>query len=876
LAALPLGHVGDLSRQSSVCEWAVYRSQPPESLPREAASNQVVVGDIPLEPPGFQPRIDLLAELDRARVQVPVVHVVTGRPGVGKTMLAAAYARAKLAAGWRLVAWVNAEDTWSLLAGLARTADAVGLNESDAGRDTSDPGRLVRRRLEADGDRCLIVFDNARDPDLLQPFVPAYGAARVLITGPRRSPAILGTSVPVDVFSGDEAMAFLTARTGRVDAEGAAALAAELGYLPLALAQAASVIAQHSLGYRAYLELLRAVPVEESLSRAVGQPSVPGIAQAVLLSLEDVRAADHTGTCTQVIELLAVLSAAGVRRDLLHAAGQEGALATGGKRVAAALVDEALARLAERAFVTVSLDGETIMVHPTLMLVVRTAMAREQRLTAVCGLAASVLEARALAVSLDRLAVADVPEQVSALVDNAAGPVGEDKELARALLRLLAAAYRDASRDTRELASTEPGPTQEIAATEESSATEQALTADEVVPAEEAASEVAPPEVAPADEVVPAGEVVSAEVAPAEEVVAAEEVAPVQEVAAAEKIPSAEDYIPPSDPILQSAAIVIGHGSDHQVPGEEAAPEPETSMLEPSVTPGERPGRPRRLRVLGLAAAILIIAAASGGTVLLSRPHVAGRPPSQAAAPVSGPAQMAAGWVSQQVSRSAIVACDPAMCAALEARGVPAANLLALHSSTPSPLAAQVVVATSAVRSQFGSRLVSVYAPTIIATFGSGPEQVNVRVVAPDGAAVYLASLRQDVAARKAAGAQLLTNKRIAVTAQAKAQLAAGVVDSRLLILLPALATVHPIQILAFGDPGPGASPGIPWCSADLSGSGRAAGMTDLSYVSWLAGFVEAQLVPFAGSITTLKQDGQLIVRVEFARPSPLGLLTHR
>ena len=205
---------------------------------------------------------------------------------------------------------------------------------------------------------------------------------------------------------------------------------------------------------------------------------------------------------------------------------------------------------------------------------------------------------------------------------------------------------------------------------------------------------------------------------------------------------------------------------------------------------------------------------------------------------------------------------------------MPAANLLVIQSSTTSLLDAQVVVATPAVRGQFGGRLDSVYAPSVMASFGSGSGRVDVQVVAPDGAAAYLAALRQDVAARQAAGAQLLANKQIAVAAQARPQLAAGEIDSRLLILLPALAAVHPIQILAFGDPGPGASPGVPWCSADLSGSGRAAGMADASYVSWLTAYVRAQLLPFAGSIITLTQDDQLTIRIEFSRPSPLGLLT--
>jgi hypothetical protein len=312
-------------------------------------------------------------------------------------------------------------------------------------------------------------------------------------------------------------------------------------------------------------------------------------------------------------------------------------------------------------------------------------------------------------------------------------------------------------------------------------------------------------------------------------------------------------------------------------PEVEHEPEPERSRLErPRIAAQPLHGRrTRRIRVVGLVAAFLILMVAGGVTLALVRPPANLRPSGHAASAAAGPVQMAAEWISQQVSRSTIVACDPAMCSALEDEGVPAANLLILRTTTASPLHAQLVVATPTVRSQFGSRLDSVYAPAVIAGFGSGSGRVNVQVVAPAGAAAYLTALRQDVAARQIAGAQLLANKHIVVTAEARRQLTAGEVDSRLLIMLPALAALHPIQVLAFGDPGPGATPGVPLCSADLSGSGQAAGMTDASYLSWLTSFVRAQLLPFAGSAALVRQGDQLVVRVEFSKPSPLGLLSH-
>ena len=403
----------------------------------------VVVGEIPQEPLGFQPRADLLAALDGpgAGSRVVVLRAVIGMPGVGKTQLVAAYARARVNDRWRLVAWVNAEESGSLLVGMAAVSEALGLTDGTASASGYDAGRVVRHWLETDGDHCLIVFDNAADPDALRPFVPAAGAAWVLITSNRQSMANFGMVVSVDVFSHDEALAFLAARTSLADTAGAGAVADELGYLPLALAQAAAVIAAQRLSYETYLHRLRALRVDEYLTKEEGQPYPRGVAEAVLLSLDAIEASDQSGVCTGVMEITAVLSAAGMRRDLLYEAGRAGVVAGSEHRavVSADLVDRALAQLAGRSLLTFSMDGLTVTVHRLVMRVVRERLAMTGKLAAVCRAAATALEARVktLDVSQDRKAARDIPEQVAALMENTAGLTGEaDEELAARLVYL--------------------------------------------------------------------------------------------------------------------------------------------------------------------------------------------------------------------------------------------------------------------------------------------------------------------------------------------------------------------------------------------------------------------------------------------------------
>jgi hypothetical protein len=297
---------------------------------------------------------------------------------------------------------------------------------------------------------------------------------------------------------------------------------------------------------------------------------------------------------------------------------------------------------------------------------------------------------------------------------------------------------------------------------------------------------------------------------------------------------------------------------------------------------GRRLGRVRRLwpararwRVLLVAALVAVVFVAGAATVRLSRGGgLGGEPGQQAGAPALAAAaaarQQAAAWVASQAGADAIVACDPAMCAALQAHGVPAGRLLVLSPARGDPLGSDLVVATPAVRNQFGARLPGVYAPATLATFGSAAARIDVRAMAPLGAAAYRQQLITDVRARKAAGALLLRNRRIHVAAAARAALAGGEVDSRLLVTLAALAAIHPLDIAGFGSPGRGASAGVPSRSADIAGGSR-----HPASLHSLMTILRAQRSPYLPSSLEIVRVPALgsALRVEYPVPSPLGLL---
>jgi hypothetical protein len=209
------------------------------------------------------------------------------------------------------------------------------------------------------------------------------------------------------------------------------------------------------------------------------------------------------------------------------------------------------------------------------------------------------------------------------------------------------------------------------------------------------------------------------------------------------------------------------------------------------------------------------------------------------------------------------------MCAALEADRVPTSSLVVLGPAALDPLGSDLVVATAAVRAEFGPRLAGVYAPEVIASFGTGTERIDVRAIAADGAAAYRSSLAADQSSRIAVGKQLLSNKQLTVSPGARSALTAGDVDARLLTLLAGLAQQQPVTVLAFGDTSPGADSSVPLRSVRITP--RISRAKAGARLRAMQSFISAQQQPYLPLRTSTTG---LSLTVEYAAPSPLGLLS--
>jgi hypothetical protein len=183
----------------------------------------------------FVGRDDALARLEAGLAGGGSV-VVFGLGGVGKSELALQYAHAHRKS-CVLTWWVNAEDGSQIEAGLAALAGRI-CPELALVATTSEAAGWAVSWLQAHAG-WLLILDDVSEPGDVEPLLGELHGGRIVLTT-RRDAGWQRIAAPVrlDVLAPGPATALITAITGSAgagDALVAGEIAAELGFLPLAL-----------------------------------------------------------------------------------------------------------------------------------------------------------------------------------------------------------------------------------------------------------------------------------------------------------------------------------------------------------------------------------------------------------------------------------------------------------------------------------------------------------------------------------------------------------------------------------------------------------------------------------------------------------------
>lgn len=291
----------------------------------------VCFGAIPGRAPGYIARdeyrrlCDALADGGEATLSA-----LRGMKGVGKSQIAAQYARECRDAGWNLVAWINAAPAGApdeglpsgAETGLAELANQLGLVDPSA-PPAKSARTLVNWLNSGEAVDRLIVFDNLERADDLRDLQLIGPGLRVIVTTNLRG-GVLGESIPVEVFSREQSKAFLQERLPGITDADADRLAGLLGDLPVALSQTVSTMKAEDYAPLEYMELLEEAPLEEAMDRSDGDDYPHAVWQALRLShrtaLEALgkRDAEQARSAHLQLGMLSIMPEGGVPRDWLY------------------------------------------------------------------------------------------------------------------------------------------------------------------------------------------------------------------------------------------------------------------------------------------------------------------------------------------------------------------------------------------------------------------------------------------------------------------------------------------------------------------------------------------------------------------------------
>lgn len=243
--------------------------------------------------------------------------VLVGMTGKGKTQLATALAMECENRKWSLVAWIDGSSKSAITSGLVELARAINVDTKDEPTENQIIERLFTKLKSSDWDDRLIIFDNVDNITDLTDLTPDAPGLRVIAT----TTNTIGwkqqswQSIIVETFNRKDAIRYLLSTTQSTDELTADLIAAKLGDLPLALAQAAATALNEKWSLKQYFARLETFSSDDVILSYPGDPYKNEVTFALLLAKESATnklKANVRKEAEEIIYILTLLAASGI------------------------------------------------------------------------------------------------------------------------------------------------------------------------------------------------------------------------------------------------------------------------------------------------------------------------------------------------------------------------------------------------------------------------------------------------------------------------------------------------------------------------------------------------------------------------------------